>query len=231
MSMKSNEKYEFHRKFREYEMKIIKMAGYLSDYYIDRAIESDDFSNISSFLIDYFSGPAGKPFDIGYLVSKYKEFGLNERVEDMDFNIDEWYKVKYELDKSNSYQEIYPDQLNIMKMSEEEYIDYLIEKREKEKDQSDEIKILTTENIREHLEFDMYYIGSNTQAYLFPYYGYILKENIILDKEIIPAGYMLFFNTDGLQIMNKEEWKEYQSHAAYYIVGKEQHEENLKKFW
>ena len=47
-------RYEYDRKFEEYEMKIIKMAGYLTDYYIDRAIESDDFSIISGFLIDYF---------------------------------------------------------------------------------------------------------------------------------------------------------------------------------
>ena len=44
-----------HLKHKEYEIKITKMAGYLSDYYIDRAIESDDFSDISSYLIDYFS--------------------------------------------------------------------------------------------------------------------------------------------------------------------------------
>lgn len=108
------------RKFKEYEMKIIKMAGYLSDYYIDRAIESEDFSDISSLLIDYFSGSVGKSIDVGYLVSKYNEYGLNEKIEDMDFDINEWYKVKYEYYKP-------VDEHN--EMSDKEYIQYLVDKR------------------------------------------------------------------------------------------------------
>ena len=125
-----DKKIEAARKFKEYEMKITKMAGYLSDYYIDRAIESDDFSNISSFLIDYFSGSMGKMFDVGYLISKYKEFGLNERVDDVDFNVDEWYKIKYELDN----QDIHINKNKNQNMTEDEYIDYLIEKRKNEYD-------------------------------------------------------------------------------------------------
>ena len=124
-----NERYELSRKFKEYEMKIIKMAGYLADYYIDRAIESDDFFSISSFLIDYFSGPAGKPFDVGYLVSKYKEYGLNEKIEDIDFDVNEWYKVRYEIEKPKteiSHWEI------TRNMSDEDYIQYMIEQRKKE---------------------------------------------------------------------------------------------------
>ena len=126
---KMNEKMAFYRKFHEYEMKIVKMAGYLGDYYIDRAIESDDFSIISGFLISYFSGPAGKPFDVGYLVSKYKEYGLNEKAEDIDFNVDEWYKIRYEIDNPEpeiSEWEITKD------MTEEEYIKYMIEERRKQ---------------------------------------------------------------------------------------------------
>lgn len=126
---KLNKKLELTRKFKEYEMKIIKMAGYLADYYIDRAIESDDFFNISSFLIDYFSGPAGKPFDVGYLVSKYKEYGLNEKIEDFDFDVNEWYKVRYEIEnpiKESSRWDITKN------MSDEEYIQYMIEQRKKE---------------------------------------------------------------------------------------------------
>lgn len=112
------------RKLKEYEMKITKMAGNLSDYHIDRAIESDDFSIISSFLIDYFSGTIGKTVDVGYLISKYKEYGLNDRVEDVDFNIDEWYKVKYEIDND------YSSNLDTMSdMTEKEYIEHLIKKR------------------------------------------------------------------------------------------------------
>lgn len=122
-----NKKYEAGRKYKEYEIKIIKMAGYLTDYYIDRAIESDDFSTISSFLIDYFSGTAGKSFDVGYLVSKYKEFDLHKKIEDMGFDVDEWYKVKYEMDKPDDDSE----NENLKHMSDEEYIKYLIEKRNK----------------------------------------------------------------------------------------------------
>jgi hypothetical protein len=127
-----NKRYELKRKFREYEMKIIKMAGYLADYYIDRAIESDDYSKISSLLISYFSGPAGQQFDIGYLVTKYKEYGLNEKIEDIDFNIDEWYKIKSEIEDPL---ERYLDRKKIIDMTEDEYIQYMIEQRKKESEE------------------------------------------------------------------------------------------------
>jgi len=119
---------EYNRKYQEYDMKITKMAGYLSDYYIDRAIESDDYALISSFLIDYFCG--SKRFDVGYLVSKYKEFGLNEKIEDMDFDINEWYQVKYEIDNPSVVDE--QDQDHVIKMDQDEYIQYMINKRKKE---------------------------------------------------------------------------------------------------
>jgi len=121
---------ESSRKVIEYEMKITKMAGYLSDYYIDRAIETDDFSYISSFLIDYFSGYVGKSFDIGYLVAKYKEFGLNEKIEDIDFDMNEWYAAKYDID---NIRKVDPEENIIMEMPEDEYILYMIEKRKSEK--------------------------------------------------------------------------------------------------
>jgi len=126
-----NKKVEFmmsHRKFQEFEMKIVKMAGYLTDYYIDRALESDDFSLISGFLIDYFSGSVGRTFDVGYLVSKYKEYGLDEKIEDIDFDVNKWYKVKYEMDNPEL------EEISI-KVSEEEYLQYMIEKRKKEIDE------------------------------------------------------------------------------------------------
>lgn len=132
---KINKKLDSVRKLKEYEMKIIKMAGYLSDYYIDRAIELEDFSTISSFLIDYFSGTIGKTVDVGYLISKYNEYGLNDRIEDVDFDIDEWYKMKYETEN-----ELIPDTIkndenkSTNTMSDEEYVAYLIEKRNIEND-------------------------------------------------------------------------------------------------
>ena len=125
MNVEINKKLQLNRKFEEYEMKIIKMAGYLTDYYIDRAIETEDFSYISGFLIDYFA--AGKPFDVGYLVAKYKEFELDKKIEDFDFNVDEWYKLKYEKDSPSKELEI------TIKMTEEEYLQYMIEKRKTEK--------------------------------------------------------------------------------------------------
>ena len=67
---------ETDRKFREYDMKVTKIAGYLSDYYIDRAIESEDFSDVSGFLIEKFYNS-----DIVYLLSKYKEFELDKQEE------------------------------------------------------------------------------------------------------------------------------------------------------
>lgn len=118
-----NKRSDLNRKFGEYRMKITKMAGYLSDYYLDRAIEYEDFSQVSSFLIDYFAGS----FDVGYLVSKYKEFGLDSRIEDMDFDINEWYRLKYEIDNP-----LYSDTDFKIKMSEEEYIQYMIENRKKQ---------------------------------------------------------------------------------------------------
>jgi hypothetical protein len=111
---KFENRYEYNKKFQEYEMKIVKMAGHLSDYYIDRALESDDFSTISGFLIDYFSGPAGKLFDVGYLVS----------------NVDEWYKIKYEAE--NHVIPLIDDESHVIEMNEDEYIQYMIEKRKKE---------------------------------------------------------------------------------------------------
>lgn len=114
------------RKYKEYEIKITKMAGYLADHYIDDAIDVNDFSQISSFLIDYFSGTAGIPFDVGYLVSKYKEFGLDEKAEDIDFDVNDWYKMKYEFEHTPFVKEHDEDTDN---MTDEEYIKHMIEKR------------------------------------------------------------------------------------------------------
>lgn len=129
MNIDINKNNEYHRKYKEYEMKITKMAGYLADHFIDEAIDVNDFTQISSFLIDYFSGAAGVPFDVGYLVSKYKEYGLDEKVEDLDFDVNEWYKIKYEIDHSV----IQEEDESTVEMDEEEYIKYMIEKRKPKK--------------------------------------------------------------------------------------------------
>jgi hypothetical protein len=125
MTTKSDieKKHIIQRKYNEYNMKMYKMAGHLADYYIDRSIESDDYSDISSFLIDLFSG--SRLFDIGYLVSKYAEFGLNEKIEDMDFDINDWYNIKYQIEND-------PEHEHFIKMEDDEYLQYMIEKKKKE---------------------------------------------------------------------------------------------------
>ena len=80
-------------------------------------------------MIDYFSGSAGKSFDVGYLISKYREYGLNEKIEDIDFSVDEWYKNKYEI---NNFKPFNDDTEVLIKMTEEEYVRHLIDKRKKE---------------------------------------------------------------------------------------------------
>jgi hypothetical protein len=115
-------------KYNEYSMKIYKMSGDLADYYIDRAIESEDYSNISGFLIDLFSG--NRMFDIKYLIAKYKEFGLHEKIEDVYFDIEEWLNLKTELD--NLIHDSENESEHIVKMNEDEYIEYMIDKNKKE---------------------------------------------------------------------------------------------------
>ncbi len=130
MNREEEKKWEVNRKFKEYEIKITKMAGYLSDYYIDRAIESDDFSDISSYLIDYFSsGSIGRSFDVNHLLFKYKEYGLDEKIEDIDFDINEWFKIN---DEYNNLRNLKSDDNHTIHMSEDEYIQYMIDKRKKE---------------------------------------------------------------------------------------------------
>jgi hypothetical protein len=129
-----NKRYEFNRKHKEYEMKITKMAGHLADYHIDRAMESEDYFTISSYLIDYFSGSEGKSFDVGYLVTKYKEFGLNEKIEDIDFSVDEWYKIKYEFEHIENSRELRltKEENELADLKGEEYVQYLIDQRKKD---------------------------------------------------------------------------------------------------
>jgi hypothetical protein len=55
---------------------------------------------------------------------------LNEKVEDIDFDINEWYRLKYENDRIDPIKqapEIFGDE--IVGMSDEEYVAYMIEQR------------------------------------------------------------------------------------------------------
>jgi len=122
---------ELRRKYNEYKMKLTKMAGFLSDFYIDRAIESGDYSFISGVLIDYLLEGHHGP---DYLVQKYRECGLNQKVEDIDFDVQEWYKIKDALfspDKQWKIKEGYD-------MTEDQLIETLVERRKIEGAKNDE---------------------------------------------------------------------------------------------
>jgi hypothetical protein len=56
------------------------------------------------------------------------------------------------------------------------------------------MKILTRENLKEKLPFDVYYTSSLNLAYIFPHSGYLLTENIMLDGELIPSGTLLLYH-------------------------------------
>lgn len=106
------------RKYNEYKIKITKIAGYLSDYQIDQAIESEDYSFISGALIDYFLSK-----DVGYLLSRFKEFELDKKIEDIDFDIMEWYRVKDAIHTPSKLPE---------KKDPQAYIQELVEKRKQD---------------------------------------------------------------------------------------------------
>lgn len=105
---------EIQKKLKNLDINRQKICGYLSDYEIDKAIDSDDFSFIGNTLIDYFEEK-----DIGYLLSKFEESGLKDKVDDVDFSLDEWYKVQKELKELEKHQDI----------SKDDYIRKMIEKR------------------------------------------------------------------------------------------------------
>ena len=70
------------------------------------------------------------------------------------------------------------------------------------------MKKYTYDNLKLLLDFDIYYTGSTPGAHLFPHMGHLLKKDIILNNEIIPKGYMLFYNAseNELEIMSPKEW-------------------------
>lgn len=134
------------RKLDEYNIKITKMSGYLSDYYIDKALETQDYSDISNFLTRYFSGR--DTISVEYLVNKYKNYGLNEKVEDIDFDIDEWYNINYEYDFIKNENET----SETTSMNIDEYVNYLIKKRQDEGNDDDDVELKS----KEYIEFLIY---------------------------------------------------------------------------
>lgn len=84
------------------------------------------------------------------------------------------------------------------------------------------------ETLESDLLFDIYYTGSLNMAYLSPHKGHILQEDIDLDGEIIPKGYILFYPYfDDLKIMSPEEW--IKDSRCCYKVSNEKHIDNKEK--
>jgi len=122
--MKMNKMYDLIKRQHNLNANISKICGYLSDYEIDKAIESNDFNFIGNTLTDYFESK-----DIGYILTKFKESGLEEKIDDVDFSIDEWNKVQKETkDEYTKLEEENPD----MKLSKDDYIQEMIKKRKTE---------------------------------------------------------------------------------------------------
>jgi len=92
------------------------------------------------------------------------------------------------------------------------------------------MKKYTYDNLKLLLDFDIYYTGSLNGACLFPHIGHLLKEDIILNDEIIPKGYMLFYNRseNELEIMNPKEWSN--DTRSCYRVNKERHNEHVQQW-
>jgi len=114
-------KEDLNKKYNEYKMKIVKIAGHLSDFYIDQAIDTEDYSFISGALIDYFLNKE----DVGYLLSRFKEFELDKKIEDIDFNVLDWYRLKEEYLKPSK--DVAPTANDV-----NSYIHNLVEKRQTE---------------------------------------------------------------------------------------------------
>ena len=113
---------ELTKKFNNLNINRLKMCGYLVDNEIDKAVESDDFNFISNTLIDYFEGK-----DTGYLLTKFKDSGLEEKVDDVDFVAEDWYKIQEEIKKEEAkIRKILPD-MHIK--NKDEYVNEMIKKR------------------------------------------------------------------------------------------------------
>ena len=84
---------ELRKKLQHLDTERIKILGYLIDNEIDQAIETDNFDFIWKLLFDYFDEK-----DIGYILTKFEETKLKDKVnDDVDFFIDDWKKIKKEL--------------------------------------------------------------------------------------------------------------------------------------
>ncbi len=112
-----------HKKLNTLNINKMKICGYLSDYEIDKAVESEEFNFISNTLIDYFETK-----DIGYILNKFKESGLSNKIDDVDFDINEWTKTLEEIkiEKERIVSEM-PDS----ELGKDDYISEMVKKRTK----------------------------------------------------------------------------------------------------
>lgn len=102
-------------RFNNLSMNLNKICGYLADFEIDKAIENEDFNFIWNTLYDYFNSK-----DVGYLLTKFEQSGLKDRVEDVDFSLEEWFKI---------IEEIRADHNKGLNMDKDEYIMNMIKNR------------------------------------------------------------------------------------------------------
>ncbi len=114
---------EIQKKYNNLHINLMKICGYLSDYEIDKAIESEDFNFIWNTMFDYF-----KSKDPGYLLTKFEESGLKGKIEDdINFSLDEWFKVQDELKQEE--QRLKDELPNQNIRGKDEYIMEMIKKR------------------------------------------------------------------------------------------------------
>lgn len=113
---------EIRKRFNNLNVNLQKICGYLADYHIDKAIETQDFAFIWNTIYDYFVDK-----DPGYLLTKFDEYELKDKVEDVEFSLEEWFKVQEDLKKE--YDKIRKELPDTNIRNKDEYINDLIIKR------------------------------------------------------------------------------------------------------
>jgi len=116
---------ELKKKYNNLNVNRLKICGYLSDYEIDKSIDNDDFNFIANTLINYFENK-----DIGYLLTKFKESKLEEKIDDVDFSIEEWNKIQDEI--KEEIDKIKKENPDIKNLNKDDYIQEMIKKRKAE---------------------------------------------------------------------------------------------------
>ena len=94
-------------------------ALYLSDE------QQKNFNFIGNTLIDYFETK-----DIGYILTKFKDSGLEEKIDDVDFSVEEWNKVQQELKEEN--QKLTKEIQRLRELDKDDYIQEMIKNRKTE---------------------------------------------------------------------------------------------------